>query len=143
MPNIVQDLPIKVPPARVFAAISTPSGLNTWWTKTCAGTPAVGSTYDLGFGQQFQWQAKVTQCKSPVQFALEVTRADADWTGTVLTFALSQMPGGTQLRFSHHGWPALNDHYRVSCHCWALYLRLLRRNLEFGETVPYEARLDA
>jgi hypothetical protein len=32
---------------------------------------------------------------------------------------------------------------RISCHCWALYLRLLRRHLEFGESVPYDRRLEA
>jgi hypothetical protein len=33
-------------------------------------------------------------------------------------------------------------HYRTSCHCGALYLRILRRHLEHGESVPYERRLD-
>jgi uncharacterized protein YndB with AHSA1/START domain len=31
----------------------------------------------------------------------------------------------------------------VSCYCWAMYLRVLRRYLEHGERVPYEGRLDA
>ncbi|MCH8956850.1 SRPBCC domain-containing protein, partial [candidate division KSB1 bacterium] len=35
-----------------------------------------------------------------------------------------------------------NEHYRVSCYCWAMYLRLLKRYVEHGETVPYEDRLD-
>jgi len=47
------------------------------------------------------------------------------------------------VRFCHRGWPAENEHYRVSCHCWALYLRLLRRQVEYAESVPYEQRLDA
>ena len=42
----------------------------------------------------------------------------------------------------HLGWPEANAHYRTSCHCWALYLRVLRRYLENGESVPYEVRLD-
>jgi uncharacterized protein YndB with AHSA1/START domain len=33
-------------------------------------------------------------------------------------------------------------HYRVSCYCWAMYLRILKRYLEHGETVPYAKRLD-
>jgi len=31
----------------------------------------------------------------------------------------------------------------VSCYCWAMYLRIMRRYLEHGESVPYERRLDA
>lgn len=31
---------------------------------------------------------------------------------------------------------------RISCNCWALYLRILRRWLEHGEAVPYDKRLE-
>ena len=34
------------------------------------------------------------------------------------------------------------EFYRVSCNCWAMYLRILRRYLEHGEIVPYDVRLD-
>jgi hypothetical protein len=46
-----------------------------------------------------------------------------------------------QVRFHHLGWPEANEHYRISCFCWAMYLRIMKRNLEYGETVPYERRL--
>ncbi|MBI3448600.1 MAG: hypothetical protein HY049_06775 [Acidobacteria bacterium] len=46
------------------------------------------------------------------------------------------------MRFHHTGWPTANEHWRVSCYCWAMYLRLMRRFIEHGETVPYEDRLD-
>jgi hypothetical protein len=29
----------------------------------------------------------------------------------------------------------------ISTYCWAMYLRILKRWLEFGEQVPYEKRL--
>jgi len=48
----------------------------------------------------------------------------------------------TQVHFHHTGWPDADDHYRVSCYCWAMYLRLLKRYLEHDEVVPYEDRLD-
>ena len=70
-------------------------------------------------------------------------RSDADWEGTRVGFVLGECDGVTQLCFSHTGWPELNEHFRVSNCCWAAYLRLLRRHLEYGEFVPYEDRLDA
>lgn len=51
--------------------------------------------------------------------------------------------GGTAVHFSHRGWPAENPHDCTSTHCWALYLRILRRHLEHSEFVPYALRLDA
>ena len=142
MPDILQDFPIRAPADRVFRAMSTPDGLDTWWTKTSAGVPALGAEYELGFGPGYDWQARVTRCTPGAEFELEMTRADQDWMGTRVGVRLHEDSGTTHVRFHHTGWPALNEHYRVSCHCWAMYLRVLRRSLEHGETVPYERRLD-
>jgi uncharacterized protein YndB with AHSA1/START domain len=142
MPDILQDFPIRATPERVFEAISSPAGLDVWWAKRSTGRPAVGSTYELDFGPDYQWRASVTECEAPRRFALTLTQADADWTGSVVSFELSPIERGTWVRFAHRGWPDANEHYRVSTHCWAMYLRLLRKNLEDGELVPYERRLD-
>ena len=40
------------------------------------------------------------------------------------------------------GWPTPHEHCRISSFCWAMYLRILKRHLEFGENVPYVQRLD-
>lgn len=80
---------------------------------------------------------------SPVRFELEFVHADDDWLGSRITFHLDERDGVTVVRFSHTGWPQTNTHFRVSAHCWALYLRLLRRYLEHGDVIPYERRLDA
>lgn len=142
MPDIVHDLPVRAPLQRVFEAISTPDGLDRWWTKTCTGRPEPGADYELGFGPGYLWRARVTRCEPPSVFELELLSADADWTGTRVGFELERRGDSTWTRFRHSGWPAANEHYRISCNCWALYLRVLRRHLEHGETVPYEARLD-
>lgn len=142
MPDILQDLPIKAEPSRVFDAISAPNGLNEWWTETCSGSPAIGATYDLGFGPAYQWRATVSRWVPGSLFELTMTTADADWTGSRVGFELLPIAGGTRVKFHHRGWPQENDHFRTSCHCWAMYLRVLRRFLEYGERVPYAVRLD-
>lgn len=143
MPDILQDVPIRADASAVFRAVSTPEGLNQWWTESCDGDSQVDTTFALGFGPAYQWTALVSRCVPDRRFELTMQSADDDWTGTRLNFELSESSGVTQLRFSHTGWPAANAHFRTSCHCWALYLRLLRRYLEHGETVPYATRLDA
>lgn len=143
MADILQDFPIKASPGRVFDAISSPEGLNLWWTLTCAGRPRAGAVYELGFGPDYQWAANVTKCRTRVAFELTLTRADEDWTGSRVGFNLSPLDEGTRVQFYHRGWPHRNAHYRTSGHCWALYLRHLRRYLEHGEVVPYDDRLDA
>lgn len=142
MADICHDFPIKGPRARVFDAISTPEGLNSWWSKTCAGTPREGAEYEFGFGPGYDWRALVTQCMPDSVFELKMIQADDDWTGSRLTFKLAENEGATQVVFRHSDWPEENEHYRISCYCWAMYLRHLKRYVESGETVAYEERLD-
>lgn len=143
MPDILHDLVIRAPRPAVFAALSTPAGLDAWWTLDAEGEAREGAGWRLGFGPEFQWKAKVSRCVPDSDFEWVLTAADADWTGTQVGFRLRDRDGGTALRFEHRGWPAINDHYRTSACCWAMYLRLLRKFLEEGSVVPYEARLDA
>lgn len=142
MPDIVQDFPINASRERVFNAVSTPGELAQWWTARSAGNPRVGEQYELWFGPEYDWRAVVTRCRPNEEFELELTRADGEWTETTVGFRLEDLDGRTQVRFHHRGWPAESEHYRISCHCWAMYLRVLRRYLEHGETVAYERRLD-
>jgi len=142
MPDILQDFPIKASPERVFQAITSPKGLDCWWTQKSDGHPIEGTEYELSFGPEYDWRAKVTRCIKDSEFELQMTRADNDWIGTRLAFRLEDQSGSTLVRFSHVGWPTSNEHYRISCHCWAMYLRIMRRYIEHGEFVPYENRLD-
>jgi uncharacterized protein YndB with AHSA1/START domain len=140
MPDILHDLWIDAPPARVFEAVSAPEGLDRWWTLRASGEPSEGAEYVLGFGPEHVWRGRVEVLLPGSELEIEITRADDDWTGTIVGFSLQPSDGGTKLRFRHSGWRDTNEHFRVSSYCWATYLRLLRRWLELGETVPYERR---
>lgn len=65
MPDILQDLPIQAPLNRVFDAVSTPAGLDTWWTLASEGIPELGAEYALQFGAGYDWRARVTRCRAP------------------------------------------------------------------------------
>lgn len=62
--------------------------------------------------------------------------------GTRVGFPLAPHQRGTQTRIRQTGWPKSNEQFRISSSCWAMYLWLLRREVEEGEVVPYERRLD-
>ncbi len=142
MTDIYHDFPVKATLEDVFGAVSSPAGLDIWWTKSSRGAPLVGSEYELGFGPGYAWTATVTRCVPHTEFELQMVESDDDWLGTVVGFRLEPRGERTWVSFYHTGWPAPNEHYRISCNCWAMYLRVLRRYLEHGETVPYEKRLD-
>jgi len=140
--DVFHDFPIKASLEKVFQSVSTPPGLDQWWTKTSRGEPAEGAEYELGFGPGYDWRGRVTRCVPNTDFELELVHADGDWIGSRVGVHLEERDGKTWVQFWHKGWPSVNEHYRISNCCWAMYLRVLRRYLEHGETVPYEDRLD-
>jgi uncharacterized protein YndB with AHSA1/START domain len=141
MADIFHTFKIKASPDKVFEGISTSKGLDNWWTKSSEVKPGVGEVYTLGFGPQYNWKAVVTKYKTDTEFELQMTEADADWHGTKVGFLLNSKENNTEVNFYHIGWPQNNDHYKISTYCWAMYLRILKRYIEFGERVAYEKRL--
>jgi uncharacterized protein YndB with AHSA1/START domain len=141
MADIFHNFPIESPPEKVFQGISLSDELDKWWTKNSAVNPVPGGIYTLDFGPGYVWKAIVTEFVKDKLFELKMTEADADWLGTKVGFNLITRQGKTEVNFYHIGWPQKNEHYKLSSYCWAMYLRILKRYLEYGELVSYEERL--
>ena len=139
MPDIHHDLTLQATAEHTFTAITQPQEINRWWTLDCEGTPELGRKYRFYFGPEFDWSARVVEYSDAV-IAWEFTKADSDWTGTILRLQIARESGLTRLRFEHTGWPACNAHFRRSSYCWAQYLRLLKEYLEQGQVIAYEDR---
>ncbi len=141
MPDIFHSFPINVFPDKVFEGISTSGGLDNWWTKHSEGRQESGATYSLDFGPGYIWKAGLIKFQFNKSFELQMTEADADWLGTRVGFSLNHKNNFTEVSFYHTGWPENNEHFRTSNYCWAMYLRILKRFIEYGELVPYSKRL--
>lgn len=97
----------------------------------------------MWFGPDHDWRACGTRSVPDSEFEPEMTRADEGWLGTRVGLRLETRNGSIWVRFRHEGWRSANEQYRISCHCRAMYLRILRRSLEHGESFLCEERLDA
>jgi len=73
---------------------------------------------------------------------LEIISAEPEWIGTSVKFHLEQKDGITNIESHHSNWKESSEGMRISSYCWAMHLRILKQNIEFGETVPYESRLE-
>jgi uncharacterized protein YndB with AHSA1/START domain len=142
MPDIRQIFFVKARPEKVFERVSTPEGIDSWWSHDCTGKPAVGEKYHLGFAPEYQWNAVVSKCTPSREFELTMKVKDADWENTRVGFNIQPQENGSKVEFYHLGWPADNEHLRIATYCWAMYLRILKLNVENGYTVPYDDRLD-
>jgi uncharacterized protein YndB with AHSA1/START domain len=142
MATIYHYFPINGSIEKVFEVISTEQGLDIWWSKNSEGKPSVGEIFQLSFGPEYQWSAIVSKYIMNQEFELTFTSADSDWINTKVGFELVFKNEATIVRFYHNGWNEENEHYKISNYCWAMYLRLLKRYIEFDEIVSYESRLD-
>lgn len=140
MADIYHTLFIKAPITEVFFAVSSPVGLDLWWTDHSSGNPGKGESYSLNFTDDYQWGALVEEWDNNALITYRITLADDDWLDTEVSFRLSHSENKVRLDFEHRGWKKQNDHFRISSYCWANYLRILKRNLELGEFVPYDER---
>lgn len=141
MPDIFHSFPIKAPLQKVFDGISLPKEIDNWWSKGCKGKPTLNETYQFHFGIPYDWEAVVSKYVPNTELEFTMTDSDFDWDGTRVGFVLDHREGVTNVQFYHTGWKEANEHYKISSFCWAMYLRLLKCYLEFGEMVPYEDRL--
>jgi uncharacterized protein YndB with AHSA1/START domain len=142
VPEICHDFPIAAPPQRVFEVICSSAGLAAWWTKASEGSPGPGNRYRLYFGPTYDWTAIMRRYQPTDLVEWEILNSDDDWKGSRVGFQLRPEGAGTLVQFHHTGWPSANAHFRTSCYCWAMYLRLLKRYIETGEVVEYERRLE-
>ncbi len=142
MNDIFHYFPINASIAKVFDAISTPNGLDKWWTKRSSGKVDIGETFHFHFEPDYNWTAVVSKCIPDKEFELTMQNSDQDWKGSKVGFHLIDKNSVTEVQFYHTGWKENNEHLRISNFCWAMYLRILKRNLEFGEFVQYADRLN-
>ena len=93
MADIVQILPVRAKIADVFRAVSTPDGLQSWWTKRAWGEPGSGAEYELWFGPKHDWRAVVTRylpetLKEKAARSLRTSQTFPDVRGVMLLLGL-------------------------------------------------------
>lgn len=142
MTDIIHRFQINSPVEEVFRAISSPDGVSHWWSLNASGVPDFDQEYQLDFGPGYHWKAKVAKYTRNKNIEWLMLDTDSDWEETSVGFELEPADGITKVRFYHKGWKENNHHYETSSFCWAMYLRILKRYVEYGESVKYEDRLN-
>lgn len=83
------------------------------------------------------WSAVIRAFEPPTDIEFEVLQAVDSWAGSRVSFHLEPSGRLTNLRLAHTGWRRDSESFRTSSYSWAMYLRVLRRYLESGQTVNH------
>jgi uncharacterized protein YndB with AHSA1/START domain len=137
MPDIAMQLTVEADPETVYTAIATAEGIHGWFTTTAAAGESVGSLHELEFpGVQEAWRLRVTEAEPGKRLVL--AGENGPWTGTEQVYEILARPeGGVTLRFTHSGFPAVDDAYRDFTYGWATKFVQLKRYAETGEPAPF------
>ena len=135
MPDIMHSLKIRTTPARVFPAISTAEGIQSWWTQDASLDPTVGGSGEFGFyGRRFVVKVIVERLDPQSHMTWRVT--NAAWPGDVVEFALKPEGSETRLGFFHRGFAQADERYASATTRWGAYLLSLKQCLETGKGMP-------
>ena len=126
---IALEVELPVEPSTAWRAITDPDRVIEWFTSASPVGP-VGSVYRIDFGDGSVVAGQVTELVPDRRFAHRWHWDGADDAETTLvTWTISQSPGGSTIRLVHDGWAeagldesARDDHEGY----WAGYLEDLR-----------------
>lgn len=140
MYHIEQIQYIRVPAAKVFEVLTTAAGLAAVWTDKLIVNPGLGGVNEFDFNDNYATKMKVAELEENKRVRWECMASDPEWTGTSISFDLSEKNGVTSLVLKHQNWRELTEFYRACNYNWAMFLYSLKSYCEDGKGMNYQQR---
>jgi Activator of Hsp90 ATPase homolog 1-like protein len=138
--NFTTSFAVDRTPDEVFAAINDVRG---WWEGDIEGrTDALGEEFTYRHKDIHYSKQKITELIPGakvvwrvVDARLSFTSDPAEWTGTEITFAISEQDGKTEVRFTHMGLVPEFECFDDCSNAWGYYINgSLRNVIAAGQT---------
>jgi uncharacterized protein YndB with AHSA1/START domain len=131
MGEIRHLIPIDAPPAKVYAAIATQSGLRSWWTADSVTDDRVGGKAEFGFERRAAIYRMTIMTLDPDRRAIWSCRGDnPEWIGTTLTWSVEPEGSGSRLRFTQSGWKEMTDMVALCNSTWGELMYRIKNHVE-------------
>ena len=136
MPNICLTFGTKTAAPVIRDALTTLTGLASWWTTETAGDTNQHGTVTFTFGGNGGFDMRVI--RSDAQHVhWECVKGPDDWLGTRIEFDIETRETHSQVMFRHAGWKSENPFFHHCSTKWATFLLSLRDYVETGKGQPY------
>lgn len=130
MAIIYHQVLIKSARLKIYDTITTQEGISGWWTTDCVVKPQVGFINEFRVKSQAHYRMKVIHLQSGLSVEWKCLNQHDDWSGTQLSFRLTDRNGETCLDFKHSGFFSENEAYASANYQWALDLTKLKEYCE-------------
>ena len=140
--DLSETITVAAKPEAVFAAINNVRG---WWSGVIEGPTAnVGDSFGYRYKDIHQSTQQVIGLVPGRRVAWKVLDSNlsflkepTEWTGTTITFDLTENGEGTELRFTHHGLNPTSECWDACSSGWGGLIRgNLKTLIETGHTSP-------
>ncbi|MBN8614797.1 MAG: SRPBCC domain-containing protein [Deltaproteobacteria bacterium] len=140
--NLTISVHVPQSPSEVFDAIRD---VRSWWSAGLEGASRdVGDVFRYRHGSLHDSRQEVIESRPGRSIAWRVLDAHlsfadkpGEWKGTTIRFDLSEVEGGTLVRFTHEGIGPSCDCYDACSKGWALYVgESLRARILTGRGIP-------
>ena len=138
MPDILHRIGVKnSTPEIVYAALTSPEGLASWWTADTKGTAdEAGGVVQFRFPPVGGFDMEVVEVTPAETVVWRVVDGPEEWIGTTIDWRLRQDGDWTIVLFQHQGW---REPVEFMHHCstkWAVFLMSLKSKVESGSGRP-------
>jgi uncharacterized protein YndB with AHSA1/START domain len=139
MTEIKHDILIKADSETIYQALSTPQGLESWFTSNVKGSGQVGTEWELTFTDQPSFLWKILKSESPHRVAWKCLKGPGKSPGTEVEFVLktsSENEDRTTLTIIHSGWRKDDPKYDRCVEIWRKLMTHLQRYCEENIAEP-------
>jgi uncharacterized protein YndB with AHSA1/START domain len=119
----------------VYAALTTPEGLSSWWTNDTHGSNQVGGALQFRFDKG-GFGMTVLEADPDKRVLWRVVEGPDEWVDTTISWDLTRDGDYTIVLFKHQGW---KEPVEFMHHCstkWAIFLMSLKSLVETGKGAP-------
>ena len=136
---LVHSVTIEADANKIYEAISTGKGLASFWTRDSHAEPKVGSLAQFGFGGP-SLELKVEELKQGRLVRWSSYGGFPEWVGTTVIWEIAPAEkGGSEVRFTHAGWPAELPQVDLASvnYTWGRIVGRLKKYVETDKPVPF------
>jgi uncharacterized protein YndB with AHSA1/START domain len=135
MADIRHKLVIKTSAEKVYEAVTTQKGLESWWCRQTTAKPEVGFVNTFTFGDSKN-EMEITGLTPNKKVEWHCATAAEEWVNTDISFVLEEHDGRTILRFAHSNWKTATDFFDACNYTWGRFMTSLKSFCETGTGTP-------
>lgn len=137
MQSVIHTFHINKPQTEVYTALTTITGLASWWTEDTIGGTGLGDSIYFTFGNYATFEFQVSLLDVGKLVSWKFIGGNPDWDNTHVTFVLSTDEDKTKVEFVHDGFKEEYPNFGNINFTWAGYLSSLREYCETGKGQPF------